>query len=244
MEDGMMQCGIYAITNVVTGRIYIGKTETSFATRWKMHIADLRRGTHHNVLLQAEWQKYGEDAFVLSIVEVISPENDTNYFLERERYHIEHMTADLYNWISLDQSLILAVNIRTMRTINQLIDNLFRTYRKPDNTEYSNHEAADAIQSYGYTQTNASHLAKLRRGVTGNPSRDLLLSLCKLFGVSPNYFFPELDGKDFMQPPPELPQEQFRAALRSTGLDPEDQTLIEPLIQQIVSLWKNRRKGK
>jgi transcriptional regulator with XRE-family HTH domain len=128
-------------------------------------------------------------------------------------------------------------------TLAELVNHLFRTHLKPNGKEYSNHEAAEAIRTQGYTQTNASHLAKIRRGETANPSRDLLLSLCLFFEVPPTYFFPELGNRE-LTPPPELPQEQFRAALRSTGLDPEDQTLIEPLIHQIVNLWKNRRKEK
>lgn len=118
-------------------------------------------------------------------------------------------------------------------TLAELIDRLFRTRLKPNGKEYSTYEAAEAIRAQGYTQTNASHLAKLRRGETANPSRDLLLSLCLFFQVPPSYFFPELEHKR-LEPPADVdPQEQVRMALRAVGLKPEDQVRIE----QLIDIW-------
>ena len=41
-----MPFGIYSITNVVTGDMYIGQTIQDFEKRWKSHISALNRGNH------------------------------------------------------------------------------------------------------------------------------------------------------------------------------------------------------
>ena len=54
-----MYFGIYSITNVVTGDMYIGQTIQDFEKRWKSHISALNRGNHDNEYLQRSWNKYG-----------------------------------------------------------------------------------------------------------------------------------------------------------------------------------------
>lgn len=58
-----MAFGIYSITNIVTGDMYIGQTKVSFESRWREHIGSLKRGTHDNNYLQRSWVKYGEEGF-------------------------------------------------------------------------------------------------------------------------------------------------------------------------------------
>lgn len=126
-------------------------------------------------------------------------------------------------------------------TIADLINDLFRTHRKSNNKEFSTYEVAQAIREQGYTQTTASHIAKLRRGEVANPTRELLLGLCIFFEVSPTYFFPELGNRP-LTPPEAIPQDQFRVALRSYNLEPDDQSRIEQIIQQMVSFLSSKKK--
>lgn len=65
-----MNGGVYKILNTVNGRAYIGST-SCFKARWKVHRRDLRAGKHANQSLQNAWDKYGEIAFVFSIIEVV-----------------------------------------------------------------------------------------------------------------------------------------------------------------------------
>lgn len=55
-------CGLYAITNVINDKIYIGQSH-SLNDRWKKHRTLLRGGRHHCLPLQMAWASYGESAF-------------------------------------------------------------------------------------------------------------------------------------------------------------------------------------
>lgn len=116
-----------------------------------------------------------------------------------------------------------------MKTLAELVDDLFRTHRRPDGREYTYKEITVALGGV----VEPSHLSKLRTGKITNPGRDTLLSLCRFFNISPTYFFPELEA---------LPQltsknatvsargSELRLALRSAGLQPEVEEKLEELI--------------
>lgn len=70
----LRSCGVYAIVNLVNGKLYIGSTSHSFAKRFRNHRHDLARGAHHCVPLQRAWIKYGETAFSFVPLEVLSPD--------------------------------------------------------------------------------------------------------------------------------------------------------------------------
>lgn len=70
--------GIYSITNLINGKIYIGKTEESFKRRWWHHIACLNGNYHNNKHLQSSWNKYGQDNFEFEIIHVYNNEEDLN----------------------------------------------------------------------------------------------------------------------------------------------------------------------
>lgn len=59
----MLKSGIYRITNKANGKIYIGSA-VNFSQRWGMHLHQLRKGTHHSVMLQRAFNKYGEESFL------------------------------------------------------------------------------------------------------------------------------------------------------------------------------------
>lgn len=63
--------GIYTITCVPTGRVYVGKAE-EIQRRWTRHRRDIRMGEHHNPYLVRAWKKYGEDAFIFDVAADLS----------------------------------------------------------------------------------------------------------------------------------------------------------------------------
>ena len=84
MEPGCEpRCGIYQFRNVKNGKIYVGQSR-DMDTRHSAHVNSLRGNRHNNVKLQRAWNKYGESAFVWSVLEEC-PESQLS---ERERYWI------------------------------------------------------------------------------------------------------------------------------------------------------------
>lgn len=65
------ETGIYEIKNILNSKRYIGSTTMSFQKRLNHHRSLLRAGNHKNNYLQNSWDKYGEDNFVFSILEVV-----------------------------------------------------------------------------------------------------------------------------------------------------------------------------
>lgn len=64
----MAICGIYTITNLVNGKMYVGFSR-DFAWRKRMHIIYLNLGEHKNSHLQSAWNKYGKENFEFEIIE-------------------------------------------------------------------------------------------------------------------------------------------------------------------------------
>lgn len=78
--------GIYLITNVITNTVYVGSTTRLFRERWGQHKNELRRGVHGNRHIQRAWNRDGADAFVFSVLEVVT---DRVAIIVREQYWID-----------------------------------------------------------------------------------------------------------------------------------------------------------
>lgn len=116
-----------------------------------------------------------------------------------------------------------------MSTVAELVDNLFRTHRRPDGREYTHKDVTIALGGL----VEPSHLSKLRNGKITNPGRDTLLLLCRFFKVPPSYFFPELEFSSFEIDPDAQRIQSIHMALRSAGLSPQVQEKLEALIQAL-----------
>lgn len=76
---------VYAIVNIVNGKLYIGST-VDFEKRKSAHKRQLRSGTHHSKHLQRAYNKYGESVFEFRILEYVDRRDQ---LLEREQFHID-----------------------------------------------------------------------------------------------------------------------------------------------------------
>lgn len=76
-----MQTGIYEIVNTVNGKRYVGSS-VNIPSRWKSHLRELRRGTHHAKHLQHSFNIYGEEKFILVIIRYC--ERDDLLYYEQE----------------------------------------------------------------------------------------------------------------------------------------------------------------
>jgi group I intron endonuclease len=77
--------GVYQIRCLVTGKVYVGSSGT-LHRRWRLHRRDLNAGRHSSRRLQNAWSKYGKDAFVFEILELV---DDLSLLIQREQYYID-----------------------------------------------------------------------------------------------------------------------------------------------------------
>ena len=59
---------IYQIRNLINCKTYIGST-INIKNRWRHHKRGLNNNKHHNAHLQNSWNKYGENNFVIEIID-------------------------------------------------------------------------------------------------------------------------------------------------------------------------------
>lgn len=78
-------CGIYKITNTVTGKFYIGSA-VNIKKRWAEHRSRLGANKHGNRHLQNSWNKHGEDSFTFEVLEYCKKER----LIEREQFYIDN----------------------------------------------------------------------------------------------------------------------------------------------------------
>lgn len=81
--------GIYTITNLVTGKVYVGSSSNVPARR-SDHFSRLRSLRHPNGRLQGAWSKYGKGAFIFEIVEIVE---DAFWLIPREQAWIDRLSS-------------------------------------------------------------------------------------------------------------------------------------------------------
>lgn len=77
--------GVYVITCEVNSKVYVGSSK-NISKRITSHKNNLLKGSHHSIALQSAVNKYGIDAFSVSILEICEP-----YELQNtEQKYIDH----------------------------------------------------------------------------------------------------------------------------------------------------------
>jgi group I intron endonuclease len=89
-----LKSGIYQITNKIDNKIYIGSCKL-FKIRAYQHLKSLKKQKHSNRHLQASFNKYGTDAFMFEVLEII--EGDKIIRTTREKELLDEQIA-LGNW--------------------------------------------------------------------------------------------------------------------------------------------------
>lgn len=90
-----MAC-IYSITNTINNKVYIGSTrKKDNLARKSEHWSTLRCNKHRNAKLQRAWNKYGEGAFIYTIIEDLQ-QSDYQYVTSKEAEHI-NLRKPFYN---------------------------------------------------------------------------------------------------------------------------------------------------
>jgi group I intron endonuclease len=85
----ILNSGVYLIRCTAVDWVYVGSSK-NFQRRWfKEHLAELRKGVHHNLRLQADWNKYGESAFEFEPIIHCSP-------IKKELRHNEQLAINAH----------------------------------------------------------------------------------------------------------------------------------------------------
>ena len=111
-----MKSGIYKITNICNGKIYIGLSK-NLTRRFSWHKYNLRNGCHDNSHLQRAWDKYGENSFLFEIIEECSVDK----LSEKEKYWI-----DFYGGFESDKLYNLRDGGETGNTLSKEVINKIR----------------------------------------------------------------------------------------------------------------------
>jgi hypothetical protein len=91
--------GIYKITNIKNGKIYIGSSN-DMGRRCIGHATMLNGNKHDNIHLQRAWNRDGESSFEFSIIELCFPFS----LISREQYWIDELKPE-YNLAPIAGSL-------------------------------------------------------------------------------------------------------------------------------------------
>ena len=83
------QSGIYKITHTQSGKCYVGSA-VCIKERIAGHKSYLKHGKHPNAKLQHAWTKYGCDAFLFEVIEVV--DEKTN-LISREQFWMDALDA-------------------------------------------------------------------------------------------------------------------------------------------------------
>lgn len=75
--------GIYLIVNTENNMKYVGQA-VNIRIRWKQHVQELRLNKHCNKDLQADFNKYGEDAFDFKVLEIVEDSPVLDIELDRK----------------------------------------------------------------------------------------------------------------------------------------------------------------
>lgn len=95
--------GVYSITNLVDGKVYIGSAK-EFKARAHSHRSQLRKSKHHNRHLQNAFNKYGEENFVFEVLEVVI--GDRSVYSQVEQKYIDQYLENWDKCYNLDTSAV------------------------------------------------------------------------------------------------------------------------------------------
>lgn len=122
-----------------------------------------------------------------------------------------------------------------LANVAELVDQLFKRYRRPDGKEYTYQEVSKALGG----EIEVSTIGKIRSGIISNPGRKALLLLCQFFEVPASYFFPELEILAPRDTAP-TPEQQLESAFRSMGF-PAD---VQEHLVGVARAFKKQLDGK
>lgn len=177
---------IYGIQNTINSKWYIGSCN-DFKDRFERHRYYLRHNQHHSTKLQRAYNLYGEDAFEISILHNLTPEEDR--FAEEERYINEYDSVkNGYNMLDkcvYVNNFQLSEEARNnflsyIKTLQKSVIAINRFTGEVDNIFDSVNSAA------AYYKTSSSNISRVCKGNL-NYIKDHVFVYSENFDITKNY---------------------------------------------------------
>lgn len=153
--------GIYEIRNQISGKCYIGSA-VNLRKRWRNHLSNLRKGQHRNRHLQNAFNKYGQVAFIFSVLEYAERE----VLVEREQYFFDTLRPE-YNIASIAGSSMLG-----RRHTAESRKKMSQARRGEGNPNYGKSLSKETRRKLSEAlmgrQLSDSHRRKISEGLKGN----------------------------------------------------------------------------
>lgn len=82
--------GVFQIKNTANGKVLLGSSLNLEGT-WNRHRFMLSIGSHPNSTLQQEWKRFGADAFVYEVLELVKASDESPYQINTELTLLEQI---------------------------------------------------------------------------------------------------------------------------------------------------------
>lgn len=149
--------GIYKITCIPTGKIYVGSAVNLYVRRVE-HFSQLRHQKHRNLYLQRAWNKYGENAFEFSVIELVL----IPFLIEREQYWLDKLkTYDRRNGFNIFKTANSSLGHTFSFEFRQKVSDGLRGKQK---TEEHRQKLSEANRGKKASLETRKKLSKARKG--------------------------------------------------------------------------------
>lgn len=238
----MKKCGIYLITNRISGDRYIGSS-IDIHKRWKNHKHLLNANKHANSHMQRSWNKYTRLAFTFEILEL----SQFDTLIEREIFWIETINPefnkslpnlDQQGWIMSEESKkALSDSVSRYHKNNPPTDEFkkkcsdnhpWKGKTRPERTRSAKQQSEDLCRLYKTITKSLKSLAKFH-----------LISQ-KIFGQSAKILTDEHKAKMALGRFGRVLTGEHRESISKSKMG---HPVSDVTKQKLQDYWKNRKKS-
>jgi len=91
-KDIPIESGVYQIRNTINGKLLVDTTPNLKSLNGR--VTSLNMGSYPNKELQKEWTEYGENAFVMEVLEVLKPSDNPFVVVKDELKKLQEKWID------------------------------------------------------------------------------------------------------------------------------------------------------
>ncbi len=154
--------GIYTITHIESGKVYVGSS-IDLVRREKAHLSNLRSRRHRNVHLQRAWDKYGESAFVIQVVE----ETTEDLLISVEQKWIDKL--DAANGGKGYNACLIAASVGSLPKSAEHRRKIGDAHKGSKRSEEAKARMSAAMTGKKRSMTTPEHAAKISAAKKGKP---------------------------------------------------------------------------